>query len=302
MTSAVIIREQAYPSNAELIAEGPSNAERHNTEAPRYTADGLSDEPDSIYRDGSLHVTYRNHELLMAFLTSSPQIPRRLNNLTLSGSYGPHLSLLAIFGHFMDGMTGHLSIHGFNLSLLDDYMYEGFLKLVGSTLGRSGATSIILNYPTFRTITDVARLLTRCRSAKTVKVIGKITVIHGHLRMGETFTSNIQWAQQKVFVGREGEVYLFSIMLDKHILLDKLAVLVISSLSQRTMFQLKEILQKAGPALRVLNFPLPPCGECLSCLAGTMISDIRLLSRLSGTLPTLGFVIEHLFASADNKP
>lgn len=266
MTSAAIIHDsQAYPSNsAELIAEGPSNAERHGTEAPRYTAEGLSDEPNSIYRDGSLHVTYRNHEFLEALLTSRPQIPRRLKNLTLSGSYDPHLSLPAIFGHFTDGMTGHLNIHGLNLSLLDDYMYEGFLKLVGSKLGRSGATSIILSYPTFRTIMDVARLLIRCRSAKTVKVIGNITIIHGHLRMGETFASNLHWAQRKVFVSREGEVYLFSIMLDKNVLLDKLAVLVISSLSQRTMFQLKEILQKAGPALHVLNFPLPPCGEC-SC-------------------------------------
>ncbi|KAK0244629.1 hypothetical protein EDD85DRAFT_785010 [Armillaria nabsnona] len=261
MTSAVIIHEQAYPSNAELIAEGPSNAERYDTDAPHYTADGLSDEHNYIYRDGSLHVTYRNHELLAAFLTSSPQIPRRLNNLTLSGSYGPHLSLPAIFDHFKDGMTGHLNMHGLDLSLLNDYMYEGFLKLVGSEPGRSGATSIILSYPTFRTITDLARLLMRCRLAKTVKVIGNITIIHGHLRMGETFASNIHWAQRKVFVGREGEVYLFSIMLDKNVILDKLAVLVISSLSQRTMFQLKEILQKAGPALHVLSFPLPPCGR-----------------------------------------
>ncbi|PBK95839.1 hypothetical protein ARMGADRAFT_1061649 [Armillaria gallica] len=261
MTSAAIIREQEYPSNAELITEGPGNAEGHDTEAPRYTADGLSDEPNSIYRDGSLHVTDRNHELLAALLTSSPQIPHHLKNLTLSGSHGPHLPLPAIFNSFTEGVTGHLNIRGLDLSLFDNYMYEGFLRLIGSTPGRSGATSINLSYPTFRTITDLARLLTRCRSAKTVKVIGKITIIHGHLRMGETFASNIHWAQRKVFIGRDGEVYLFSIMLDKNVLLDKLAVLVISSLSQRTMCQLKEILRKTGPALHVLNFPLPPYGN-----------------------------------------
>ncbi|KAK0477301.1 hypothetical protein IW261DRAFT_1594510, partial [Armillaria novae-zelandiae] len=261
MTSAISIREHAYPSNAELIVEGRSNAERHNIEAHRYAADNLSlgDKPSYIYRDCTLHVTNHNHGLLPALLASSPQIPHRLKNLTLSGSYDPHLSLAAILVHFTDGMTGYLNIHGLNLSLLDDYMYEGFLRLVGSEPGRSGAMSIILNHPTFRTIQDVARLLTRCRSAKTIKIIGKFAIVHGHLRMGEIFASNIQWAQRKVLVGREGGEVLFSIMLDRNILLDKLTMLVISNLSLRTMFQLREILQKVGPALRVLNLPLPPC-------------------------------------------
>ncbi len=156
-------------------------------------------------------------------------------------------------------MTGHLDIHSLNLSLLDDGTYERFLQLVGSAPGRSGALSISLSYPAFRTITDVARLLTRCTSAGTIKA-RELTVING-LRMEEMFTSDVQWAQRKVFVDREGEFYLFSIMLDKHVLLDKLAVLVISDISRRTMLQLREILRKAGPALRVLDFPLLSCGE-----------------------------------------
>ncbi|SJL17713.1 uncharacterized protein ARMOST_21273 [Armillaria ostoyae] len=94
-------------------------------------------------------------------------------------------------------------------------------------------------------------------SAETVKA-RELTVINS-LRMEEMFTSDVQWVQRKVFVGREGEFYLFSIMLDKHVLLDQLAVLVISDITRRMMLQLREILQKAGPALRVLDFPLLSC-------------------------------------------
>ncbi|PBK67124.1 hypothetical protein ARMSODRAFT_976848 [Armillaria solidipes] len=272
MTS-VTAHGQLDPSiNAELFMQDLSHADRHDAlGALCNTAGTWSGGLNSgIYPDGSLRVTCPNHNHLVALLVSSgPQIPRRLRNLTLSGSsgppfwelantspQGPHLSLPAICDHFTEGMTGRLDIHSLNLSLLDG-AYERFLQLVGSAPGRSGATSIGLSYPAFRTISDLARLLTRCTSAEMVKA-RELTVINS-LRMEEMFTEDVQWAQGKVFVGREGEFYLFSIMLDKHVLLDNLAVLVISDITRRTMLQLREILRKAGPALRVLDFPLLSC-------------------------------------------
>ncbi|PBK95835.1 hypothetical protein ARMGADRAFT_1061646 [Armillaria gallica] len=270
MTSVTPRGQPDLSINAELTMQDVSHVDRHNTRGAFHNTSGAwsGGLNSGIYRDSSLHVTSHNHSQLAPFLM--PQIPRRLKNLTLSGSSGPpfwelantspkgpHLSLPTICDHFTEGMSGHLDIYSLNLSLLDDDTYERFLQLVGSAPGRSGALSIGLSYPAFRTITDIARLLTWCTSAGTIKA-RELTVING-LRMEEMFTSDVQWAQRKVFVGREGEFYLFSIMLDKHVLLDKLAVLVISDISRRTMLQLREIMRKAGPALRVLDFPLLSC-------------------------------------------
>ncbi|KAK0460082.1 uncharacterized protein EV420DRAFT_1641417 [Desarmillaria tabescens] len=280
------------------------SSDRHDTGSTS------EDERNPIYQDGSLHVTHHNHEHLAAFLTSGTQTPRRLEDLTISGSYGPpswdlttrrlqgpHLSLPVISRHFTEGMTGHLHIHNLDLSLLDDDAYEQFLQLVGSAPGRSGATSINLSCLVFHTITDAAQLLTRCTLAVTVKA-RELSVMGPVLR--ETFTSDVQWAQKKVFIGRGGQIHLFSIMLDEHVRLDNLEVLVVSDITQQAMVQLREVLRKAGRALHVLSIPLLSCGEYLSSSTDTLFSD-NCISRLEPP-PTIGFNIQCLSTCANNKP
>ncbi|KAK0201456.1 hypothetical protein DFS33DRAFT_987799 [Desarmillaria ectypa] len=230
--ASVTIRGESQSFTAELVMEVLSHADHDIVGVFRSASKSWRDKLNPIYWD-DIRVTYHNHERLAALLTSSsPQIPRRLKNLTLSGSYGPpfwesmntspqglHLSLPAIFDHFTEGMMGHLDIHSLNLSHLDDDAYEKFLQLVGSISGRSGATSISLSYPVFRTITDVAQLLTRCSSVRTVRA-REVTVMAP--MKGKIFTSDVQWAQKKVFTGRGGQLYPFSIMLDEHVHLDDL--------------------------------------------------------------------------------
>ncbi|KAK0460099.1 uncharacterized protein EV420DRAFT_1747068 [Desarmillaria tabescens] len=227
-------------------------------------------------------------ELVVDVLT-----PRRLKNLTLSGLHGPpfwetmdtspqglQLSLAVILDHFTEGMTGHLHVHNLDLSLLDDDAYEQFLQLVDSAPGRSGATSINLGCLVFRTITDVATLLTRCSSARTVRV-RDLTILAP--MEGEIFASDVQWDQKKVFIGRGGQVHLFYIMLDEHVRLDNLKVLVVSDITQQTMLQLREVLRKAGGALHVLSIPLLSCDlSLLPSLDLTSNSSLRVLTISHG--------------------